>query len=139
MLLTASLGMQSSLSSAQDSLAFRGVRYAVGNFIPFVGGTVSASLQTVAASVSLLKKSLGVGCVLAVLFLLLPLFIELFLVRTLLSLASGAAEMTGASRVAKLFSEIRTVYDMLIALTLLPSILLIFIVTLCVRTVSAVA
>ncbi len=139
MLLTASLGMQTSLSAARDTMAFRGVRYAVGNFIPFVGGTVSASLQTVAASVSLLKKSLGVGCVLAVLFLLLPLFIELFLVRTLLSLASGAAEMAGASRVSKLFGEVRTVYDMMIALTLLPSILLILIVTLCVRSACAVS
>lgn len=138
MLLTASLGMQTSLSAAQDTLAFRGVRYAVGNFIPFVGGTVSASLQTVAASLSLLKKSLGVSCVLAVLFLVLPLFIELFLIRTLLSLASGAAGMAGATRVCSLFSEVRTVYDMLIALTLLPSILFIFIVTLCVRTACAI-
>lgn len=138
MLLTASLGMQSSLSAAQDSMAFRGVRYAVGSFIPFVGGTVSASLQTVAASVSLLKKSLGVGCALAVLFLVLPLFIELFLLRTLLSLSSGVAEMAGASRVSKLFAEMRSVYDMMIALTLLPSILLLFIVTLCVRTACAV-
>ena len=139
MLLTASLGMQNALSSAQDSLAFRGVRYAVGNFIPFVGGTVSASLQTVAASVSLLKKSLGVGCVLAILFLVLPLFIELFLVRTLLSLSSGAADMAGATRVSRLFSEVRTVYDMMIALTLLPSILLIFIIALCVRSACALA
>ena len=139
MLLTASLGMQSSLSSAQDSLAFRGVRYAVGNLIPFVGGTVSAGLQTVAASVSLLKKSLGVGCTLSLLFLLLPLFIELFLLRFLLSLAAAASEMTGAARVSRLFAEVRSVYDMMIALTLLPSVLFIFIVTLCVRSACAIA
>ncbi len=138
-LLCASLGMQNALSTASDSLLFKGARYAVGNLIPVVGGVVSNTLQTAAASILMLKQSVGVGCAVAILLLTLPLFLELFLTRTLISLSAGVSEMMDAPRANTLFVNLRGIYDMLIAMTLLPSLIFLFLAALFARTACAAA
>ncbi len=138
-LLTASLALQSSLSAAADSMRFRTVRYAVGNMIPVVGGTVSGSLQTAAASLTVLRHTVGVGGVIVLILLLVPMLIELLLTRLLMSLAAAVTEMTGAVRASRLFGDVRGIYDMMIAVTVIPSLLFLFIVTLFARTVCAMA
>lgn len=136
-LLTASLSLQKGLASAGDSFAFKTARYALGNLLPLVGGTVSGSLGTVAASVTLLRQTVGVGAVVSILYCLLPLLLELFLLRTMLSLAKGASEMTGAVRAHRLFGDVCAIYDMLLAVVALPSLLFFFIATLFARSATA--
>lgn len=139
MLLCASLGMQSALSSASDNLLFKGARYAVGNLVPVVGGTLGSTLQTAAASVMVLKQTVGVGGAVAVLFVVLPLFIELLLTRTLISLSAGVTEMMGAARATSLFGDLRGVYDMMIAITVISSLVFLFMAAIFAQTACAVA
>ncbi|MBO5790201.1 MAG: hypothetical protein J6R40_03500, partial [Clostridia bacterium] len=90
---SASLALQCAVGSAADSAALRGARYAVAQAIPMVGNAVSASLGTVGASVSLIKSTLGGGAVLILGLCVLPVIIELYLMKFGLSLAAILAGM----------------------------------------------
>lgn len=60
MILTASLLSQTVIASKADGMAMRGAKFAVSSFVPISGGTVSATLGTLAASVEMLRGSVGV-------------------------------------------------------------------------------
>ncbi len=133
-LVGAVLSLKSTLAVSADSLAFRTARYALGSFLPLVGGMVSGSLQTVAASLSLLKNTVGVGTAISLLLIMLPEVLQLFLTRTVLSFYASVSEMMGVSRARTLLSDVRGLYDMMLALVILPTLLLLFIITIFTRT-----
>ena len=138
-LLLFSLSAQTTLAASADSLAKRTAGYAIGSFLPVVGGTVSAALGTAMGAVSAIASTVGTGGAIAVLCLLLPLLLELLLLRTAFSLASGAGSMLGTQKGAALFAEMRGVTDMIFAGVAIPSLVFLLITAVFARTVSGIA
>ena len=120
-LLTTSLAMQKTLVSSADTAAIRSAKYAVGTMIPIVGGTISSLVGTLGASMSLLKSTVGVGILAAILLLTLPPLVYLLLARFSFSIAGAVAHLLGLARLEGLFSEFRGVYDMMLAVGAISS------------------
>lgn len=114
-LLSASLGTQTLLSSARDSLRMRGMRYAVGQMIPVVGGAVSASLGTLSAGISLLRSVAGTAGIILLGLLLLPTLVSLLLFRRVLLLSAACASLLGCPREERLLSDIAGLYGYMAA------------------------
>lgn len=112
---TAALSFQTTLAASADSVAMRSAKYAVGNMIPLVGGSIGAALGTLSTSLTLVKNTAGVSCVAVILLLTLPELIYLFLARLAVSAAGTAAEALGFTAGEKLLGEFLKVYDMLLA------------------------
>lgn len=112
---TAALSFQTTLAASADSVAMRSAKYAVGNMIPLVGGSIGAALGTLSSSLTLVKNTAGVSCVAVILLLTLPELIYLFLARLAVSAAGTAAEALGFTAGEKLLGEFLKVYDMLLA------------------------
>ena len=129
-LLMASLSAQSVLAAAGDSAGARAVKFLAGNMIPVVGGTVGETLRTLAASVKLLRGSVGVAGIIAVALLLLPMLIELFLTRLVFNSAAAIGEIIGCKTEAGLYREIASLYGYIIAAAAMASLLCIFSLTL---------
>lgn len=126
LLISASLALGTSLGSARDSLTLRSLRFAVGQMLPVVGGTVSGSLGAAMASLSLIRGTAGIGMAVAVLLPLLPIVAELFLVRASLSLLASFGEMLGAATPARLFRSYRALLDLVLAAVAMAGLLFIF-------------
>lgn len=122
-ILTTSLALQKSLASAADSAAMRGAKYAVGSMIPIVGGTISSVLGTLGSSMTLLKNSIGVGALLALLLLALPCLVYLLLARFSFSVSASVAHLVGAGSIERLLAEFRSVYDMLLAVGAISTVM----------------
>ncbi len=122
-ILTTSLALQKSLASAADGAAMRSAKYAVGSMIPLVGGTISAVLGTLGSSMTLLKNSIGVGAVAALLMLALPTLVYLLLARFSFSISAAAAHLLGAPSMERLLAEFRGVYDMLLAVGAISAVM----------------
>ena len=129
-LLTASLSAQSVLASAGDSAGARAVKFVAGNMIPVVGGTVGETLRTLAASVKLLRGSVGVAGIIAVALVLLPTLTELFLTRFVYNCAAAVGDLIGCRTEAGLYREIASLYGYVIAAAAMASLLCIFSLTL---------
>jgi len=115
MLLLAMLAAQNTLGARADSLAMRSIKFAAGNWIPVVGGSVAELLRTISAGVGYLRTTVGICGVLLVLFLLFPMLIKLFLLRTTWQLAASAADLLGCDREKKLLEEFSSILGYLIA------------------------
>jgi stage III sporulation protein AE len=126
LLISASLALGTSLGSARDSLTLRSLRFAVGQMLPVVGGTVSGSLGAAMASLSLIRGTAGIGMAVAVLLPLLPIVAELFLVRASLSLLASFGEMLGVATPARLFRSYRALLDLVLAAVAMAGLLFIF-------------
>lgn len=114
-LFSLALSAQSVLTGRGDSLAMRGVKYAVGSMIPVVGGAVAGSLSTIAEVVSALRGVCGVAGMILVALLLLPTLAELLLTRAAIRLAASVASMLTCDGEARLLGEIASLYGYLAA------------------------
>ena len=114
-LFTTSLALQKTIVTSADTAALRSAKYAVGTMIPIVGSTISSLLGTLGASMSLVKNTVGVGILAALLLLALPPLLYLLLARFSFSIAGSAAHLFGLTRLEGLFAEFRGVYDMMLA------------------------
>ncbi len=129
-LLTASLSAQSVLASVGDNAGVRAVKFVAGNMIPVVGGTVGETLRTLAASVKLLRGTVGVAGIIAVALVLLPTLTELFLTRFVFNCAAAVGDLIGCKTESGLYREIASLYGFVIAAAAMASLLCIFSLTL---------
>ena len=136
--LTASLSAQTTLCAAADSTGARAARLVSSNIIPMVGASVGETLRTLATSVQYLKSIVGIGGVIFILLLFIPVLIELLLTRLVFMLTSGVAEMLGCETEGRFLSEIGGVYGILIAVVSMSSVMFMFALTIFSKTVVAI-
>ncbi len=132
------MSIQTQLASKADSLGARAAKYALGSFIPVVGGTVGESFRTVAASVDYIRGAVGGLSIVVILLLLLPPLISLSLGRSAVSISKCVAQMLGCETEAKMLSEIGNIYGYMIAVCSVCAVIFIYALTLFVRCNSAV-
>ena len=114
-LLSSVLGTQTLLSSARDSIRMRGLRYAVGQMIPVVGGAVSASLGTLSSGIGLLRSVTGTAGILLLGLLLLPTLVTLLLFRRTLLLCASCASLLDCPQEERLLSDVAGLYGYMAA------------------------
>lgn len=138
MILTTALAAQSILSVKADNAAMRGVKLAASSFIPVSGGAVSSTLGTLAASVELLRGSVGVVGIVIILFMLVPVILELAILRGIFSLTAFMAGMLGCSGEQRLLNEISSLYGYLEGISALASVVFLIAFAIFASTSSAV-
>ena len=115
MLLVAMLATQTTLGARQDSLAMKSVKFAAGNWIPVVGGSVGELFKTVSTSVGYLRGAVGLSGILLLLLTLLPTLVELFLARAAWQLSASIADLLGCESEKRLLEEFSSLLGYLIA------------------------
>lgn len=139
MIFSVSMSFGQVLSSAADSVAARTVKFAIGNMIPIVGSTVNSAYGTLAASLSLIKSTVGASSVIALLIITLPVIIYLLLLRASLNVCASFSDMLGCARIGKLYTDFRTVYDLALAAVVFCTLVFVIIISLFVKCAWAVA
>ena len=131
------LASQSLIASARDSVSLRAVKFITSSSLPVVGSSVGETLKTLAAGVSLLRKSVGVIGIVMILIMTLPTLILLLLNGSALNFCSSLAETLGCNKEKALLEGISGIYGCLCATLAVSSVMLVFILIL--LSVSSVA
>ena len=138
MLLLAMLAAQTTLAAKSDTLTMRSVKFAAGNLIPVVGGSVSELLRTVSAGVGYLRGTLGICGTLLLILTLLPTLVELLLLRAVWQLSASVADLLGCDNEKKLLEEFSSLLGYLIAAVSICSSVLLLALTLLTHCASAI-
>ena len=138
-LLLAMLSGQTLLSARSDTLLWRGAKFAAGNIIPVVGGSVSEMLRTVSTGVGYLRGVVGVSGVLLLLLMLLPTLVELLLLRATWQLSASLAELLGCTAEKKLLDEFASLLGYLATAVCICSSILLIAMALLAGCASAIA
>ena len=125
-LLIAMLSTQTLLAARGDTVLMRGAKFATGNLIPVVGGSVSELLKTVCAGVGYLRGAVGLCGTLLLLLTLLPTLVELLLLRLAWQLTASVADLLGCESEKRLLEEVASLIGYLVAaVSICSSILLV--------------
>ncbi len=121
MILTGAIAAQSVLAAKADTAAMRGAKFAVSNFVPLFGGTLSGTLGTLSASVELLRGSVGILGIVVIFLMLLPTAIELALMRAVFSVGAFCAGLVGCPSEQRVMNDIGSLYGYLEGVALMCS------------------
>lgn len=129
------LGAKNAVNSAADSVSVKTARFILGTCVPVAGNALSGAVNTVSASLSVLKSSVGIYGVLALAVMLIPVICELLTWRLVLVVLGGVCEIFSMPGTSKLLKAFDGVFALLTGAVLLVG--LTFIISLAV-TVGAV-
>lgn len=127
MLLTSGiLAAQTTLAAKADSMLFKTVRFAVSSQIPLVGGGVAEMMRSAASGVTWLRSVVGIGGVMLLGILLLPLLFRVLLCRWVCTFGADVAAWLGCEEERQLLGEIGNLYGYLIAVAALSGMTFFF-------------
>ena len=137
-LLTLAMSTQSVLAGKADTLGMRGIKYAVGNVVPVVGGAIAGTLSAVGTGVEMIRGVCGVAGIVLVALLLLPTLTELLLLRATLRLSSTVASMLSCEGEANLLGSMASLHGYLAAAVSVCSVTFVIALTLLIHSGSAI-
>lgn len=137
--LLSSLAAQTTLSAVADSVSARAGRLVSSTVIPIVGGNLGEALRTVASSVTYLKSIFGVGGIIIIALIVLPMAISLLLTRFVFGIASTFADIIGCERESRLLASFSEAYGCMLAVVC--GVGMMFVLSLCIfmKTIVAAA
>lgn len=121
------IALQSKLSVAADTIGLKTIKFAVGNFVPFVGGTVSETLNTVGAGIGYIKNTCGALSLVVLFILILSPLVSLILGKTVYFISSSVANIFGCNAELKMLTEMSSILNSLIALVVSASVVFVYI------------
>lgn len=105
------LALKSVLSSSADALIIRGVKTAA-SFVPVVGGSLGEAYNSVSASISLLKGTIGIYAIVALLLTVVPVVINLALWILAMRLACTVSELLDCGICSDILKNTASVFSL---------------------------
>ncbi len=125
-LLTSVFAFQSEIAAKADTLGGRAFRYVTASALPLVGGALSEASRTLSSAFSLMGGMVGGVGVAAVVLLLLPILLELWMLRLSFLSVGGIADILSLTRIAGLYRDGGALLGALMAILALVDAVLIF-------------
>lgn len=119
------LSLQGTVASAADSVTIKAAKFAVGAFVPVVGGAISDALNSVQGCLGLLRSVLGTFAIVCIAAIFLPTLISLILIRLTLAVSGGVASSFSLTRIEELLKSAGSVISMLISIVIIYAVLII--------------
>ncbi len=124
-LFTGVLSVKNVLSAATDSISVKGVRFLIGNLVPVIGSSLSEAYSSVLGSINLMKSSLAVLGIFALVIINIPALTEGVIYFFLMTVLSCFAEITGLYRVSETFRSLASCVRLLLLVCLFQVFILI--------------
>lgn len=128
------LSYKNTLSQSVDTISLKTARFAISSFVPLVGSSVNEALRTVSSSLSLIKNSCGIIAIIAIVVLMLPILINLFLNKLSFSILSSMAKAINSNKEAVLLDEADSICTFILTLVACSCVLFIFSLTIFIKT-----
>lgn len=100
------VSLKCTLGAKTDGLTAKTVKFMISGFVPVVGNAVSDAYATVKGGFDVMRCTIGLAGTAAIVMIMLPPVIELFLYRAVLWIGAAAAEMLSADSLAKLMKNL---------------------------------
>lgn len=109
------LSVRGVIAGAADTVTIRGVRFLVGNTLPIVGSAIGEALNSIVAGLALIKNSVGVIGIAAVLVINLPLLIKVMIWKLSLYFIGLSGDIMGFSEIRSFCENMNSVLSVIVA------------------------
>ena len=111
------LALQSSAAGAADTFTVKTLKFAIGNYLPIVGGTVAESFSLLSGSMGVIKQSCGTIGIAVMVVAFLPPFAVILMNRVAIGISAAFAEVLGCEREGALIGECKSICTLLLAVS----------------------
>lgn len=101
------LSVKTAVAAKADMLGIRSIRFAVNSVVPIIGSSISEGLLSIQAYSSLIKSSVGIVGIVAVVLVFLPAIVETAVWRISLSFCSVLSDVFGDKSVSSVLNAFR--------------------------------
>lgn len=113
------LGIQSALSSAADTVGLKTTKFIVGTCVPVAGATLAEAASAVAASVSVIRSSVGAYAIAALVIIALPVLCEILMWRAVFLITGIISDLFSLSKTSSLLKAFDSVFSVISAVLLI--------------------
>ncbi len=124
-LFTGLLSLKNIIAVSTDSLSVKGVRYLLSSFVPIIGSSLSEAYSSVLGSINLMKSSVAVLGIFALILINIPALTEGVIYFFMMTLLSCLAEILGLYRVSEIFRSFASCVKILLLVCLFQVFVLI--------------
>ena len=120
------LSIKTAVAARADMLGIRSIRFAINSVVPVIGGAISEGLLSIQSYSSLIRSSVGVVGIIAVVLVFLPAIIEVALWRFFLSLSNIISEVFGddsVTLVIKGFCDAMMIMEVILILSAVTTVI----------------
>lgn len=114
---TAYLGITGVISGTTDAAALKATKTAISAFVPVVGGVLSDASESVLVSAALVKNSVGIYGIYAILAIFMKPFFRIALHYLLLRVSAAVCSLFASGTVCELVEDFSSVLGILLGLT----------------------
>ena len=130
------LTIQGVVSGASDGISIKATKYAIKNYVPYLGGYVSDGFALAKASSVILKNAIGFESMLLVVTTTLSPVLSIAVLVLCINLVGAIASPLGGGSVSKFLQNFSSCFKMLIAVLVGVALMYFYILSLSVLTVN---
>lgn len=132
------IGIYSAVAPAIDDITLKTTKFAVGSFVPVVGGMLSDSVDLVLGCSAILKNAVGISGLIAIVLVCFYPSVRLMVQAAILHITAAVIQPISDKRItgviSTLASSLTMVFAMMITITVMLIIMIAFVVSLGVTT-----
>lgn len=120
------LSIKTAVSARADAIGLRSMRFAINSVVPVIGGAISEGLLSIQAYSSLIKSSVGIVGIIAVLTIFVPPVLSVSFWRLFLSLCRTVSDIfndRSVSSVLKAFEDSLLIMNVILILSMVTTII----------------
>lgn len=120
------LSIKTAVSARVDAIGLRSMRFAINSVVPVIGGAISEGLLSIQAYSSLIKSSVGIVGIIAVLTVFVPPVLNVSFWRLFLSLCRTVSDIfndRSVSSVLKAFEDSLLIMNVILILSMVTTII----------------
>lgn len=108
-----------------DAVALKTMKFAVGSFVPVVGGILSETVETVLSGTQLMKNAVGVAGIVSLAAVTIVPVLKIFAVLLMLELCAAAAEPVTDKRICDMLKDVAASISLILGMVITISVLFI--------------
>lgn len=135
--LSAVMAYQNNFTLSADNVVARTVKFTMSSTVPIVGSAVGDAVRTLSGSIIYLKNTVGILAVFAIIIIIMPVILNLFLNKISLNLVSAIAKIIGCDKESAFLTDVMSLINYVIAMIVVCSLFFILILTLFIKSATA--
>lgn len=110
---------------AVDAIALKSMKFAVGSFVPVVGGLLSDTVETVLSGTHLMKNAVGTAGIISITAICAVPVIKILVIKIMLEICAAVAEPLSDKRIMGMLRDISASVSMVLGMVITTSMLFI--------------
>ncbi len=117
------------VSTSADTVSVKATKFVISSFIPIVGGALSEAYSSLSGCMGIVKSTVGVFGILAMILSYLPMIIEIILMMISVSLSTSIGELFERKEEVSVLKSVSSVLSVMLSVTLCYGLMIIVSIT----------